>query len=176
MAEKKRYMPIPYSELGNSSRGKCILIVSVNFSISRATWSQLPYPQDFAGAKNCWIWHLSIPLQKSCGWYSKFKWRWIGIFAPNRTWGPSFQTRWVFSCIKRSWTHELNTIELNGSQQRKRGRQPYFVRLWTRAGQTGQRDSFNKILDSFVREFVTVNMEESGQVRKVKICTYHMFV
>lgn len=38
------------------------------------------------------------------------------------------------------------------------------MRVWTRAGQTGQRDSFNQILDNFVRDVVTTNMEESGQL------------
>ena len=51
--------------------------------------------------------------------------------------------------------------EEGGSQQRRRGKQPYFVKLWTRAGQTDQRNAFNQVLENFVREVVTVNMQTS---------------
>ena len=54
--------------------------------------------------------------------------------------------------------------EEGGSQQRKRGKQPYFVKLWTRAGQTGQRNSFNQVLEDFVTEVVTANMQTSTQI------------
>ena len=53
--------------------------------------------------------------------------------------------------------------EEGGSQQRRRGKQPHFVKLWTRAGQTGQRDRFNQVLENFVREVVAVNMQTSSE-------------
>ena len=53
--------------------------------------------------------------------------------------------------------------EEGGSQQRRRGKQPYFVKLWTRAGQTGQRNTFNQVLGNFIREVVTANMQTSTQ-------------
>ena len=34
------------------------------------------------------------------------------------------------------------------------------MKVWTRAGQTGRQETFDKILKSFVREVVTVNMEQ----------------
>ena len=52
--------------------------------------------------------------------------------------------------------------EEGGSQQRRRGKQPHFVRIWTRAGQTGQRKTFNQVLERFVRQVVTANMQTSS--------------
>jgi len=51
--------------------------------------------------------------------------------------------------------------EMSGAQHRKRGKQPHYIRLWTRAGQTGERDTFNQILDKFVAEFVARRMSST---------------
>merc|ERR1712243_315963 len=48
--------------------------------------------------------------------------------------------------------------EMSGAQHRKRGKQPHFIRLWTRAGQTGARDRFNQVLENFVADFVSRRM------------------
>ena len=47
---------------------------------------------------------------------------------------------------------------MSGAQHRKRGRQPHYIRRWTRAGQTGGRDRFDEILETFMREFVAQRM------------------
>merc|ERR1711902_247275 len=59
--------------------------------------------------------------------------------------------------------------ELTGSQHRKRGKQPHFIRLWTRSGQTDQRDAFNQILDNFVAEFVSANMSANEIDKRVPV-------
>ena len=53
------------------------------------------------------------------------------------------------------------STEISGAQHRKRGKQPHYIRLWTRAGQTGERDTFNQILDKFVAEFVARRMSST---------------
>ena len=70
---------------------------------------------------------------------------------------------WCQSAVKFAW------LEISGSQHRKRGKQPFFIRLWTRAGQTGARDKFNLILDKFVSEFVARHMTPSSDGSDVSI-------
>ena len=55
--------------------------------------------------------------------------------------------------------------EMSGSQHRKRGKQPLYLRRWTRSGQTGERDRFNKILDKFVSHFISCHMSPGHENR-----------
>eukprot|EP00092_Neocalanus_flemingeri_P006682 GFUD01007217.1.p1 GENE.GFUD01007217.1~~GFUD01007217.1.p1 ORF type:complete len:301 (+),score=87.52 GFUD01007217.1:116-1018(+) len=54
--------------------------------------------------------------------------------------------------------------ELAGSNHRKRGKQPHYLRLWTSSSQTPARQRFNKILHQFVDQFVSVHMGGTGSV------------
>jgi len=53
--------------------------------------------------------------------------------------------------------------ELSGSNHRKRGKQPHYLRVWTSSGKTTARQRFNKILHKFVDEFVSLHMGPEGQ-------------
>jgi len=53
--------------------------------------------------------------------------------------------------------------ELSGSNHRKRGKQPHYLRLWTSSGKTTARQRFNKILHKFVDQFVSLHMGTEGQ-------------
>lgn len=57
--------------------------------------------------------------------------------------------------------------ELAGSNKRKRGKQPHFLRLWTSSGQTPARERFNRILHQFVDQFVSLHMGTEGQAAEV---------
>ena len=57
--------------------------------------------------------------------------------------------------------------EQAGSNKRKRGKQPHFLRIWTSSGQTEARQRFNRILHEFVDKFVSVHMGEEGEVAEV---------
>jgi len=52
--------------------------------------------------------------------------------------------------------------ELAGSNKRKRGKQPHFLRVWTSSGQSEARIRFNRILHQFVDQFVSLHMGEEG--------------
>ena len=56
----------------------------------------------------------------------------------------------------------MHYAELSGAQHRRRGKQPHYLRVWTRAGQTGARDTFHAILDCFMAEFVARRMAGAG--------------
>jgi len=53
--------------------------------------------------------------------------------------------------------------EQAGSNKRRRGKQPHFLRMWTSSGQTEARQRFNRILHQFVEEFVSLHMGEEGE-------------
>jgi len=53
--------------------------------------------------------------------------------------------------------------ELAGSNHRKRGKQPHYLRLWTSSSQTPARQRFNRILHQFVDQFISVHMGADGQ-------------
>jgi len=52
--------------------------------------------------------------------------------------------------------------ELAGSNRRKRGKLPHFLKLWTSSGKTTARKLFNEILHKFMVEFVSMHMGIDG--------------
>jgi len=128
--EKKRYMPIPYSELENLGNASPIPKSLQELKILEYDTDKFPFRKAVADILDVREDELSTLHETEQG-------------------SKAFRQ------------------EQNGSQQRKRGKQPHFVKVWTRAGQTGKTKIFNQILESFVREVVSVNMQVTGEPAKV---------
>lgn len=123
--DKKRYLPIPYNELGHLAQCSPIPTSLQQMKVFKYDTVKYPFREAIADILNVREEDLEKLHETEEG-------------------------------------RKALEDELSGAQHRRRGKQPHYLRVWTRAGQTGARDSFHTILDCFMAEFVARRMAGAG--------------